>query len=117
MVYWPLLALSTHQTKIDQDWPNPSLVWFNLDKVIHATSFALLAFLLIYARVTGRTAKLGVSVLAGTIVAAIYSALDESTQGLFGRTVSVEDLYANLVGITAVGLMIWFLSFRRKNNA
>ena len=115
VVYWPVLAISTHGQKIGEAIPNPSLIWFNLDKLIHAGAFAFLGFLLIYARVTGRTAKLGVSIFAGTVVAAVYAAIDESTQGMFGRTVSMKDLYADWVGIGAVGLGVWLISGQRKN--
>ena len=39
------------------------------------------------------------------IVAVIYAVIDESTQGMFGRTVSAKDLYADLGRrITAVEL-------------
>lgn len=116
VVYWPFLAYSTHGKKIDQAIPNPSLIWFNLDKLLHAGAFAFLALLLIYARITGRTVRANQSVIAGAIVAAIYAALDELTQDWFGRTVSVKDLYADLVGIAAVSLLAWPSSSQSKTS-
>ncbi|GAB3361743.1 VanZ family protein [Modestobacter lapidis] len=80
-----------------------------IDKVVHASLFLLLA-------VTGRWAGVGRAVLAGLLV--LYAAGSEVVQGLdaVGRTASVADWLADVVGVLA-GLAVWALAVRRRPPA
>ena len=70
-----------------------------VDKVVHFSLFAVLAF-------TGRWAGVGQSVLAGLLV--LYAAGSELLQGtpLVDRDASIGDLVADSAGVVA-GLLLW----------
>ena len=110
--YWPTLAIATHWPRLDM--PNPSLGIVNTDKILHAGCFALLAILMIYARLAGRSARLATTVWVGTLIAATYAIVDELTQGYFDRTISFGDLAANLIGVSAIGVLLWLGRFPRS---
>ena len=80
-----------------------------VDKVVHATLFLVLA-------VTGRWAGIGRAVLAGGLV--LYAAGSEVVQGLdvVGRSASVADWLADVVGALA-GLALWAVLARRRPPA
>jgi hypothetical protein len=80
-----------------------------VDKVVHASLFLLLA-------VTGRWAGVTRGVLAGALV--LYAAGSEVVQGLdaVGRSVSVADWLADVVGVLA-GLALWSAASRRRPPA
>jgi VanZ family protein len=77
-----------------------------VDKVVHAVLFLLLA-------VTGRWAGVGRAVLAAVLV--LYAAGSEVVQGLdlVGRSASVADWLADVVGVLA-GLALWAAVTRRR---
>jgi VanZ family protein len=78
-----------------------------VDKVVHATLFLLLA-------VTGRWAGLTRGVLAAVLV--LYAAVSEVVQGsdAVGRSASVADWLADVVGVLA-GLVLWGVVARRSS--
>lgn len=80
-----------------------------VDKVVHATLFLALA-------VTGRWAGIRRAVLAGGLV--LYAAGSEVVQGLdvVGRSASVADWLADVVGLLA-GLALWAVVARRRPPA
>ncbi len=94
--YWVALFVGTHI-------PNPELPDIdNIDKFLHATAYAGLSFLLVWA-IPRRTAKSAVRYLLAGIVAIAYASIDELTQIPVGRTADWDDWYADLFGI-AIGL-------------
>jgi hypothetical protein len=68
-----------------------------VDKIVHATLFAALAF-------SGRWAGVGRTVMAGVLVG--YAAASEVVQGMIGRDAAVGDLIADVVGVL-LGLLAW----------
>jgi VanZ family protein len=80
-----------------------------VDKVVHASLFLLLAL-------AGRWAGVGRGVLAAVLV--LYAAVSEVVQGLdaVGRTASVADWLADVVGVLA-GLAVWAAVVRRRPPA
>ena len=80
-----------------------------VDKVVHASLFLVLA-------VTGRWAGMGRGVLGGVLV--VYAAVSEVVQGLdaVGRSASVADWLADVVGVVA-GLALWAAVSRRRSSA
>ncbi len=105
-VYWPALALATHWPRLD--FPNPPVGPINFDKIVHSGAFALLATLMIFARLAGARGSFLKGIVAGTLIAAGYAAADEFTQAAFERTASLSDLVANLVGVFGAGFGIWW---------
>ncbi len=80
-----------------------------VDKVVHAALFLLLA-------VTGRWA--GVRRAGLAVVLVVYAAGSEALQGLdvVGRSASVADWLADVVGVLA-GLALWAALVRRRRPA
>lgn len=80
-----------------------------VDKVVHAALFLGLA-------VSGRWAGVGRGVLAGVLL--LYAAVSEVVQGLdvVGRSASVADWLADVVGVLA-GLALWAALSRRRSSA
>ena len=80
-----------------------------VDKVVHVLLFLALA-------VTGRWAGIGQAVLGGALVG--YAVVSELIQGLtpLGRSASVADWLADVIGILA-GLLLWRLTARRAARA
>ena len=94
-LYWPTLAILTHlpQAKVEPvsfgntGWDTPA----------HTACFALLTILLthtLYRRLAPR-----VAIPLAAVIATAYAAVDEVTQGWFGRNVEARDFLANLGGI------------------
>jgi hypothetical protein len=79
-----------------------------VDKVVHFSLFAVLAF-------TGRWAGVGQSVLAALLV--LYAAGSELLQGtsLVDRDASIGDLVADSAGVV-VGLLVWRLVAVRRTR-
>jgi VanZ like protein len=79
-----------------------------VDKVVHFSLFAVLAF-------TGRWAGVGQSVLAALLV--LYAAGSELLQGtsLVNRDASIGDLVADSAGVV-VGLVVWRLVAARRTR-
>lgn len=96
-VYWAALFVATHV-------PQVSLPLEPSDKVLHASAFSALAFLLAFTWSLRGPFGLRQCVAVLVIVAA-YGALDEATQPLVGRTADVLDWIADIVG-ASVGLAI-----------
>ena len=77
-----------------------------VDKLVHGTLFAALAF-------SGRWAGVGRGVLAALLV--LYGAVGELLQGIpvLQRDPSVGDWVADVIGVLA-GLLVWGLLSRRR---
>ncbi len=107
-VYWPVLAVGTHWPRLQL--PNPTIAIIDFDKIAHFCGFGLLGVLLIHARLAGRRRGFDRSIIVGVVVALLYAFVDELTQPLFERTVSVRDLVADLLGIAvaSVGVWLWY---------
>jgi VanZ family protein len=98
--YWLLLFIGTHipttsMPKID-----------NLDKVLHASAYAGLAFLLVWA-IPKRLYRGPKRYLLAAILAAAYGIFDEASQMLVGRTADVMDWLFDCLGI-CIGLAVFF---------
>ncbi len=97
LIYWPALSIAVH-------WPRLQIagdaVWKS-DKFLHFACYAWLAILMIYARLLGRKASWQANIVAGAVLAASWSLIDEFTQDLVGRNSSTSDLLANFIGIGA----------------
>jgi len=76
---------------------------YGIDKLVHASLFASLAF-------TARWAGVGRGVLVPVLV--VYAAASEVIQGLIGRDAAVGDWLADLVGVL-LGLLAWHRLARR----
>jgi len=74
-----------------------------VDKIVHASLFALLAL-------TGRWAGVSRVVLVPTLV--LYGAASEVVQGWIGRDAAVGDWLADVVGVL-LGLLAWHWFARR----
>ena len=99
--YWALLFVSTHI-------PAHLLVTLHQsDKVIHATAFAILAFLIAWAVPTNDARPLR-NVFQAALIAVIYAGIDELSQIPVGRTADWNDFFADCTGI-CVGLSLYTL--------
>ena len=80
-----------------------------VDKIVHASLFAVLAL-------TGRWAGVGQSVLAGLLL--VYAAASELLQGIpaLQRDPAVGDWLADAVGVL-LGLLVWAALTRRRSTA
>ena len=105
MVYWPLLAIATHFPASQLD--PVSFADTGYDRPAHAACFGLLTVLMLYAQAPNRRpwARLCIAVTG----ASVYAVVDEFTQGWFGRNVEMNDLAANMVGITLIGVAGWIM--------
>jgi hypothetical protein len=77
-----------------------------VDKIVHASLFALLAS-------TGRWAGVSRAVLVPTLV--LYAATSEVVQGWIGRDAAVGDWLADVVGVL-LGLLAWEWFARRADR-
>ena len=92
-IYWLLLFAATH-------WPRsvPGIGQGHLDKVVHFAAFALLVALVAVA-CASRVGRLTWSALVAVVlVVAIYGAIDEVSQPLFGRYCHLYDWLADVAG-------------------
>ena len=77
-----------------------------VDKIVHASLFAVLAL-------TGRWAGVRRVVLAPVLV--LYAAVSEVLQGMIGRDAAVGDWVADVVGLL-LGLLVWDWLGRRDRS-
>jgi len=101
--YWTALFLGTHLPVT-----LPALPGDSIDKLVHAAAFAVLAILLAttWQLAAGRPVR-GRLWLVWTAVV-LYGAVDEWTQGLVGRRVSLGDWLADAVGaLTGLAFFAW----------
>ncbi len=112
VVYWISLFYGTHMPL------PPGLLPGHSDKVIHFTSYAGLAALLMSLRAT-RGIYPWSSVLARGFILAVYGVFDELTQLFVNRSADFYDWCADLVGSTAglasVTFVLWCL--RRSDRS
>ena len=108
--YWCSLAVLTHMPLKDTRL-EPSLFRVpHFDKIVHGTTYAVLAALLSQTVATFRSRRAPVAegswrpAIAVGICLAVYGALDELTQPAFGRYCDVWDFAVDLVGV-AVGIV------------
>jgi VanZ family protein len=104
--HWPSLAIGDPQSAARPDLP------------IHVAAFGLLTALLIACAFFGGALSPR-NILISTPIAGAYSALDEASQAIpiLDRSVSPEDLLANLLGVTLAGLAALMLrAWRRKDQ-
>lgn len=93
-LYWMVLVVATHV-------PNSELPQaLNVqDKAIHLVAYGILAMLLYCAWQLTHPTPLRTCIPVIIVVLAGHAALDEITQGFFGRQPDVMDWYADLLGI------------------
>ena len=104
--YWMALAMSTHLPKLDiRGTIAPS------DKFLHLTAFGMLAFLFWrWCEALSRPLSRRFVFIAAPVLI-IYAAIDESTQGPFGRSVDIDDWFYNVAGILS---MLTILEISRR---
>lgn len=114
IIYWVVLFAGTHFPSSGGEL-GPLL---NVDKLVHAGAYFVLATLLLNAARgggdrLGRATRLS---LAGVLLA--YGAVDELTQPLAGRTCDFADWVANTVGVAlACAVDAWRTAGRRPKSA
>ena len=99
--YWIFLTLCTHFPGLKLRLggvPHP-------DRYFHSGAFALLTVLYWKCYETFRAPR-GSFVWVAALVLPAYAALDEITQGPFGRTVSLDDWLSGCTGIVAALLVL-----------
>ena len=97
--------------------PPEALFFPSVDKVIHAFVYLILAALLFHAlRLWQRRETTPLIALAATLACPIYGGLIELYQPLIGRTMSLGDALANLVGALIVLVIYMLRKRRRKEN-
>jgi VanZ family protein len=113
-MYWLVLFAATHYPR-----QIPGLDTGHLDKVVHFSAYAVLAFV-VAAACTARVGRLGWSALLALVLGlAIYGALDELTQALVNRSCSVYDWLADVAGATVGTLLFavvarWWFARRQR---
>ncbi len=98
-IYWPALMIATHWPRLDL---GETITAVKPDKLMHFAAFVLLTLLLINARTLGTGLRPTANLLWACLIAAVYSAIDEFTQGWFQRTPSLADWSVNILAIVAV---------------
>lgn len=85
------------------------------DLLVHATVFFLWTSFAIASGIFG-SALSASNVIRTALLAAAYAVVDEVTQGIpgLGRTVAMDDLFANSVGIASAMIIGLLLSRSRK---
>lgn len=106
MVYWVLLAVSTHMPDPGLGNEFDPLGMFQLDKAIHVLAFGGLALLLFCSRVLGERAAVVGHALVAALIAGAYALVDEYTQRWAGRMISAGDVLAGFIGIVGVFLAV-----------
>jgi len=105
-VYWFLLAIGSHWPRLEL-FPEPQTQpLFQPDKGLHFVAFAVLTWLLIRAKIAGRSAGPVWTALVVGCIALSYAGLDELTQQWFQRQVALSDFVASAVGVLTVVLTI-----------
>lgn len=69
---------------------------FNLDKILHIIAYGMLTALMVMAIKPPRTRSLRLGLFVMLLVLAIT---DETTQAFVGRSTSIADLQADIIGI------------------
>ncbi len=106
MVYWVLLAISTHTPDPGLGNEFDPLGMFQLDKGVHVLAFGGLAFLLFCSRILGERASAAGNAFVAALIAGGYALVDEYTQRWAGRTISAGDVLAGMIGIVGVFLAV-----------
>lgn len=106
LVYWVLLAISTHTPDPGLGNEFDPLGMFQLDKAIHVFAFGGLALLLFCSRIVGKQAPVIGNAVAAVLVAGAYALVDEYTQRWVGRMISAGDVLAGMIGIVGVFLAV-----------
>lgn len=113
--YAALLATLTHWPP-DAGLPSISHPY---DKLVHATAYSVLSFLLFF--VLGGLLRLRLGwYFAAAIVVAVLAAIDEKTQPYFGRSCDRLDWMADMVGFALAAIFHGVLSrfvFRSQSPA
>ncbi len=103
-VYWVVLAVATH-------WPKmPGLDIPGKDKTAHVVAYGVLAglMLLVAGRWHDRYGRLKIAA-AVIVIAGVYGAIDEVTQPFSGRSCTLGDWLADMVGVLIVcGVYVLF---------
>ena len=108
-IYWPLLFYSTH-TKMPEsiDRAMNQVRHLNPDKFMHFGTYLPLTLLAVFSSLLGRRAPFIANLGFGCMLVAIYSVVDEVTQGFVGRTPSAADIMADLWAVAFVFLaLMW----------
>jgi hypothetical protein len=104
--YWSLLAIATH-IPIDREMGARIPV---SDPVIHAVVFAVLAVLGGWRVVTKKRGGASQRLVLWAGVYAIYGALDEWLQPYTGRTASLTDWLADIIGVLSGTGLVFLVS-------
>jgi hypothetical protein len=97
VVYYLTLMVLTH---IPQEHMGADLGVFNLDKLLHVSAYAVLTFLL--TKACSHAQNMTVQWLYMLPLLLVLAALDEWTQAYVGRTCSLADYIADLIGMGLV---------------
>ncbi|MSR28630.1 MAG: zinc ribbon domain-containing protein [Phycisphaerales bacterium] len=91
-----MTSIATHWPRLTFGAEGPS------DKAVHALAFGVIAYLVVQARWIRGLWATGLA-MSG------YALLDESTQQLpwFNRHTSIEDYFADIIGIATACMMVW----------
>lgn len=105
--YWAALIVVTHWPRLDVTAGHNDLFGgiVQVDKLIHAAAFGLLAWLLIRAELAGRDARRAANVAAALAVGLAYVLLDEFTQRWFQRQLSWGDVVGGAVGVASAAVL------------
>lgn len=102
-LYWVALVIGTHARGVRlPDTREPVLP---ADKIAHGVAFALLMALVLWARPFGARLSAYLNRLIALVAVVAYAAVDETTQGWFGRQGDVADFLADCIGIVSVYLI------------
>jgi len=107
--YWIFLFCATHFPRLQISGPVP-----DIDKLLHAVCFGLLAFLLWRFTETFRPPASTRTFWMILLILAGYGVLDEWLQGLVGRGTDLADWVADVSGVLVVLLV---LETRRRRAA
>ena len=102
LAYYTVLMILTH---IPQERLGTDLGVFNLDKLLHVVAYAILTFLL--AKACAPTTPLQLRYVLPLVL--VLAALDEWTQVYVGRTCSLADYSADIIGVGCVIVGQWIV--------
>jgi len=100
IIYALVLVTATHWPQLRVEGPVP-----RSDLYIHVAAFGLWTCLLIATELLGPW-RSKPAVAKAVIVGLIYAAIDEGTQAIpaLGRTVALDDYFANALGVILAGI-------------
>jgi VanZ family protein len=110
-VYWFGLFVATH-IPIPEGAPSVR----HADKVLHVVAYFGLTALGGWRLAALRGAPSAKTIWSWAAVYALYGVVDESLQPLVGRSMTLGDLLADAVGVTAATLLIVRISLRRLSE-